>query len=188
MEMSLIYQLTHSFSFSSIQQIYQALTICQKLFYMLWIQTKVNKTDDNMAFRYHKVVKSFPGRFQYCCNFSKNRQTRKHTPKNTDQQSFNFLIKFNYDQVFPLKILAWLETPCLQSQFWHQPPMEGKGNHNTMQNMRVSLEKKPLSRVTEHSKQYIIASYHRHLLHYFRKQGQKCKSLEVRDSITHSRV
>lgn len=34
---------THSFSFSSIQQIYQAFSIFQKLFYMLWIQTRWTK-------------------------------------------------------------------------------------------------------------------------------------------------
>lgn len=53
--------------------------------------------------------------------------------------------------------------------------MEGKGKHITIQNMRISLEKKPLRTVTELSKHYIIACfhYHRHLHHYFRERGQK---------------
>lgn len=41
--------------------------------------------------------------------------------------------------------------------------------------MRVSLEKKPHTTVTELSKHYIVASYHyhHHRLHYFRERGQK---------------
>lgn len=80
--------------------------------------------------------------------------------------------------MFTSKILAWLETPCLQSRFWHQPPMEGKGKHNTIQNMRVSLGKKPFSAVTELSKHYIIACYHyhHHLHHYFRERGQEMQT------------
>lgn len=56
--------------------------------------------------------------------------------------------------------------------------MEGKGKHNTIQNMRVFLGKKPFSAMTELSKHYIIACYHyhHHLHHYFRERGQEMQT------------
>lgn len=74
---------------------YYVLTMCQKLICCGYRHTEM-KQIETLHLDIRNTVRSFPGHFQFSCNFSKNRQTWKHTPNYTGQQSSTFLVKFNY--------------------------------------------------------------------------------------------